>query len=240
MHRRDQEKIAVQCVLELERMGLSVEVIQDFERIPELMERLGRPLGVANDPRTALMTQTNSFWIVGSRKQEVSGQYEPLIGCGVRVDDLGDEDVEAFISRSLQVLFGVRVTGVSADIFAGTKWGRAAYVGALTSSLTIGLGRSARKSVQLLMAYAHFRAMTDLNADVNYCFLRDKDASKGVTYGFLSADSFVWKTDRDIFNDGNPGWLMSTSNVQMPSLMLAASKLFSDRLSIDEQSGQAS
>ncbi len=237
MHRRDQEKIAVQCLLELECMGISVEVVQDFRRVPSLLAQLGRPLGAANNPEKILMTQTNALWVVGSRLDETQTELLPLIGCGIRVDDLGQEDVQSFVGRSIEVLFDVKVTGVTAEIFSGRRWGRAAYVGALTSGLTLGLGRSARKVVQLVMAYAHYRAFTDLGSDVNYCFLRQSDGGKGVTYGFLNAETFVWKTDELMFPDGNPGWIMSTSRGQAVSVMLAAASLLPQGLGVNQKLG---
>ena len=230
-----QEKIAVRCLQEMERLGVELEVLKDFRRVPEVMSKLGRPLSSPSDPSQVLMTEANSFWIVGRRGDDISGLSEPVIGCGVRVDDLGSEDVETFIARSVEVLFGVDVLNVTSDAFAGRTWGRAAYIGALTSGVALGLGRDAKKIIQLLMTYTHYRAVTDLRADVNYCFLRQRDEAKGVMYGFLSAEQFVWQTSEDMYPDGNPGWIVTTSARQMPSLMIRASQLLSQSLSENQE-----
>ena len=227
MHKREQERIAVMCLLELERMGLRIEVLQDFARVPAEMEALGRKLGIANDPRRLLLTKANAMWLVAYRTPEGAASEVPVIGFGIRLDDLGEEDAESFVARSLNVLFGAKVRAVRSDIFAGRRWGRAAYLGALTSGASVGLGRNTRKIIQLMTAYAHYRAFADLAADTTYCFLRAEDAAKGVAYGFMTADAFVWETEAPIFSDGNPGWVMSTRKRQMPSVMIAASRLLS-------------
>ncbi|MEO0765183.1 MAG: hypothetical protein AAFY75_04125 [Pseudomonadota bacterium] len=235
MERWQQEKIAVQCLQEMERLGVQLEVVKDFRSIPAVMSQLGRPLSSPSDPSKVLMTEANSFWIVGRRVDEKTGQNKPVIGCAVRVDDLGCEDVESFISRSVEVLFGVNVLSVNSNAFSGRTWGRAAYIGALTSGVSLGMGRDAKKIIQLLMTYTHFRAVTDLRADVNYCFLRQRDEAKAVTYGFLSAEQFVWQTSKQMYSDGNPGWLVSTSASQVPSLMVRASRLLSQPFSENKQ-----
>lgn len=229
------EEIAVQCRQELRQMGVQTEVIRDLAAAPGLMEDLGRPLSAANDPSKFLMTQANSFFVAGYASVDGSENREIVIGSGVRVDDLNDESAQGFIARSIDVLFGVRATELEDPSFERQFWGRAAYVGSLTSNLSIGLGKRSKTAVQLIMAYTHYRAFIEYGSKVNYCFLRQSDHAKAVTYGFLNVGCFPWRTDRLMYPDGNPGWLMTTRRDQLPSLMLAASRIIDQRLGVNDQ-----
>ncbi|MEL6467077.1 MAG: hypothetical protein AAFQ58_19115 [Pseudomonadota bacterium] len=229
------EEIAVLCLQELRRMGVRTEVIRDFETVSELMEGLGRPLSGANDPQKLLMTRANSFWVAGYSNDKETGKDKIVIGGGVRVDDLREESAQAFVGRSIGVLFGTKATAVEDASFEHQYWGRAAYVGSLTSNLATGLGRQSRFAVQLIMAYTHYRAFIEFGSEVNYCFLRQGDHSKAVTYGFMNAGCFPWRTEKPMYQDGNPGWLMTTRRDQLPSLMLSASRIIDQRLGVDDQ-----
>ena len=227
MHRRDMEKVAVKCLLELEAMGVRVDVISDPSKVANAISSLKSSTGAAYDDKRLLLTQTNTFWIVASREDQ------PVLAFGVRVDDLGQEDAQSFLSRSIEVIFGVKVSGVSHSIFQGKKWGRAAYFGGFQSTLAKGLSRDGSKVMQLLAGYAHHCAFVDLRSDVNYSFHRMSHGGRGLPYGFNHVDPFVWRTDRPMYPDGDPGWVMQLRSEDLPSVLAHCERLFSHRLTKD-------
>ena len=224
MHRREIERVAVECLIALEAMGVQLEVISDFGLIKDKLAAMNAKLGAANSHERLLLTSGNAFWVFVSRKQM------PFAAYGVRVDDLGNDDAQSFLDRSIQVIFGVNVTECHASIFSGHKWGRAAYFGGFVSSSAKGLGRTGGRIIQLMTAYGHHCAFQDLGAEVNYCFLRGSEGSRVLKYGFLEADPFVWSTDRPMYPDGNPEWIMRLPKDRMPALMASMSGLISHRL----------
>jgi len=213
----------------LEAMGVVIEIVSDFERVPSFLAELDADYGSAHNPEKLLMTSTNSFWAFARRDDE------PIAAFGVRVDNLGDESAGAFIPRSIKVIFGVNVIDSVSDIYEGAKWGKAAYFGGFVSRTARGLSQEGRRIIQLMTAYVHHCVFRDLDADVNYCFLRGGDGSRGLAYGFLHADPFVWMTDRPMYPDGNPEWVMQLSRERMPALMTAMSILMRHRFAEDQE-----
>lgn len=232
MHRRDVDRIAVECLQALERMGVTVEIISDYARLPEILEQLEGGVGLANDPQRLLLTSGNSFWVAAYEKGV------PIAAFGVRVDDLGDDDAQVFLPKSIEVIFGVKITGALSDIYSGQRWRRAAYFGGLVSRNARGLSSRGGKMLRLLTAYVHHCSFTDLGADVNYCFLRKQEGGRGLSYGFLEPGPFVWTTERPMYKDGNPEWVMKLSVQDLPKLMTAMSVLMRDGIAEDQQPGR--
>jgi len=214
----------VECEIALEAEGVTIEIVHDYERLSEMLAELDTAPGPAIDPQRLLLTRGNSFWVFAYR------DGAPLAAFGVRVDDLGDEDAQGFLPRSAQVIFDVKITGRTSDIFSERRWGRAAYFGGFVAKSARGLSKSGRRVIQLMTAYVHHRAFVDLDSDINYCFLRGEDGPRGLLYGFLHADPFVWTTDRPMYSDGNPEWVMQLPRHRMPALMTSMSLLMRDRL----------
>jgi hypothetical protein len=227
MHRREMEKIAVQCLLELEAMDFCVEVVSDVCEAQKRLAAYKGGEGSALDANNLLLTGANVFWVFASRSGET------ILSSGVRVDDLGLEDAQSFLRRSIQVIFGVKVIGVRHCVFGGRRWGRAAYFGGLVSHTAKGLSREGRRAMELLAAYTQHCAFVDLGADVSYSFHRGADRHRGITYGFLRADPFLWETDKPMYADGNPEWVMQLSKEDLPSVLAHASRLFKYSLAKD-------
>lgn len=217
MHRREMERTAVECLHALEALGVRVEIVSDFAKVPVVLEKLDATLGPANNPSKLILTSANAFWVLAYRDDS------PIAAFGVRADDLGDDDAQTFLPKSIEVVFDVKVTRALSRIYQGQKWGRAAYFGGFVSKTAKGLSREGGRIVQLLTAYVHHCSMRDLEADVNYCFLRGADGFKGLSYGFLNADPFVWATDRPMYVDGNPQWVMHLTRDRLPALMTSMS-----------------
>lgn len=230
MHRREMERTAVECLIALESLGFEIEIVSDFSRVANVLSSLESEIGAAHDHRRLLLTPGNAFWVFAHR----CGR--PVAAFGVRMDDLGGENAELFLQRSIEVVFDVSVTKRRSDIFARATWGRAAYFGGFVSKAARGLSKEGRYMIQLLTAYVHHCAFRDLGSDVNYCFLRGADCSRGVPYGFLQADPFVWETNRPMYSDGNPEWVMQLSRERMPSLMTAMAELLRQRFAENQQS----
>lgn len=232
MHRRKQEMIAVRCLLELEAMGVRVDIVSDVRRARDLISPLRDGPGLAHDASRLLLSGANVFWALAYLDEKL------ILAAGVRVDDLGSDSVQEFLARSIEVIFGVNVTGVSHDVFEGRKWGRAAYFGGFTAETARGLGRSGARLIQLLAAYVHHCSFLDLGADINYSFHRGSDSQRGIPYGFLGADPFIWSTDRPMYEDGNPVWVMQLPREKLPSVLVHASNLLKE--TPKNQSGMAS
>ena len=219
MRHDEVEMIAVGCRAELRSMGVELRITQEFEEVRDDFAQLDKDLGPAGDPKHLLLTRSNSFWIFASRGGV------PILGFAVRIDDLGDESAQPFLARSIEVIFGVKVTRTAFGLFADRKWGKAAYFGELKANTGNGLNTDGGKIIRLAFAYAHFRAFTDFGSNIHYCFLRGSDKIKGGHYGFVQADPFDWETDRSIYQDGNPEWVMQTPKNRLPSVLAEVAKL---------------
>lgn len=228
MNRRMLEKLAVRCLLELEAMNIAVEVVSDVRCVRNAIAPLMSGPGMALDAESLLLTQANSFWVVARHKDV------PVLAFGVRVDDLGSEDVQSFIGRSVETIFGVRVTGAVDNLYQGKRWGRAAYFGGFVANRPAGMFREWPQVFFLVAAYAHHCAFVDLGSDVNYSFHRDSDEHKGVRYGFLKRMPFDWATDSDMYPDGNPDWVMHLSREDLPLILSRSKRLFQYRLTKDD------
>lgn len=229
MQQSEREFLAVKCRVALERVGIQIKLVTDFREAQRLMEKLDKTIGPALDAHSLLLTERNSLFVFA-----LNGG-EPVLGLGLRLDDWGTEDADSFLKRSIEVIFGVRIKRTRFDIFSKKRWGRAVYVGELKSISNNGISPIHAKILRLTFAYAHFRAFTDLQADTTYCFLRRGDARKAVAYGFLSNAPFVWDTDRTMYPDGNPEWVMHLRAGQLPCLLASVSPIISEWLAIDEQ-----
>ncbi|MEP4124247.1 MAG: hypothetical protein ABJL98_06010, partial [Lentilitoribacter sp.] len=99
------ELVANRCRLELQAMGTDLKVI---ESLPEMVRHFGmldnKVPGPAADQSKLLLTQTNCFSVFCFE------EGEPIAGFAVRIDDLGNEDAQSFLPRSIETIFGVKVT----------------------------------------------------------------------------------------------------------------------------------
>ena len=207
------EMIAVKCRLELEAMGVALSVSQDFETVKEKFQMLGKSLGPASSPDTVLLTETNAFYVFATK------QGVPVAGFAVRIDDLGEGDVNEFLKRSIHVIFGKKVAHTKYNVFANRRWGKAAFFGDLKAETARALSGEGGKILRLAFMYAHYWAFKNFGVDTSYCFLREADFRRGAHYGFTTWDPFVWETEETIYPDGNPAWVMQTTKERLPSML---------------------
>jgi len=229
MHRRDQEKIAVRCLLELEAMGIQVEVVDDVDCVRDAISPLRNGPGLGLDADRLLLTPANTFWVLARS----SGKL--IVAFGVRVDDLGGQSAQRFLERSIKVIFDVEVTASDHQIFRDKYWGRAAYFGGFVGDTAKGISRHSETVFRLLAGYAHHCAFIDFKSDVNYSFHRGLHEFRGAHYGFLRRDPFVWTTDEPMYPDGNPDWVMQLLRDDLPSLLNHASRSFQYSLTKNDQ-----
>lgn len=229
MQHDEMQMVAVRCRLQLREMGVDLKVKQDLDEVVDLFSMLDKKPSKANDPSRLLLTKNNSFSIFGFEAGE------PVFGFMVRVDDLGDEDAQSFLKRSVETIFDVRVTRTLSNLYVGRQWGRAAYFGDLKTKRRKGIGPKGDRIIRLATGFAHFHAMDHFGSLMNYCFLRVTDIRNGVPYGFLENDAYVWETDRDLYPDGSPAVIAQLSRQRLASTMFCASMLLPDLLTVDQQ-----
>lgn len=210
------EYLATQCLMALEHKGYEVRILQDFDKVPEAMDELGGRCSPILDPRRNLFTRTNALWMFA--------YYEgtPVLGGGVRVDDIGDEDLGSFILRSLPLAFGVRAKPVNYGIFDRKLFGRVGYFGDLKAEIPSHHWRIADDVIRSFTAYGHFRIMKDFGADCTYCYLRKKDKRRAENYGFLDTSPWIWELDGKMYKDGNPKWIGHLRRSLLPDLLLSS------------------
>lgn len=225
----DVERDAVLCLLALESMGVGVTYVTDLTKVAGIMARLGKAIGPAANPSRLLLTERNCLWAFAHKNGE------PLVGFGVRIDDLGGEDAQSFLARSVEVIFDVKVTGAKYDIFSDRRWGKIAYIGDLKSISKFGLSRQGASIIRYLMAYTHYRLVRDYGVDVNYCFIRASDLRRSEAYGFLDRDPFVWETNSPLYPDGNPAHVLQMPKEKLCSLMASVSPYFPERFAINQK-----
>lgn len=229
MERDEIELIAVRCRLELEKMGLRLRLVRDLSEMAHLYEQLEKPISAAANSQRLLLTYGNCFSIFCFEGST------PVLGFVVRIDELAGEDAASFLPRSIETIFQVKVVASTSNMFAGQMWGRCAYFGDLKAAKRTGLGSAGKKILRLATAYAHYRAFNDYGTDTHYCFLRGVDARNGVPYGFLEADPYVWETDKDLYKDGSPEWVMQLSKKRLPALMSSMRFVLPELLAVDDK-----
>jgi len=234
------QKIAVRCRLELERRGIDLRVVQDLDEVVDLFKVLDKKPSKANDPKRILLTKRNSFSVFCFE------DGEPLMGFMVRIDDLGDEDAQSFLRRSVETIFDVTVTKTRSDLYSGRYWGRAAYFGDLKTvssnssnpgkdGADVGISPKLGRVIRFATGYAHFHAMDHFGSQMNYCFLRKSDERNAVPYGFLENDAYVWDTDKTLYPDGSPSVIAQLSRERLPSAMYRMAEFLPDLVTVDQK-----
>lgn len=240
MQHYEMQKIAVRCHLELELRGIELRVVQDLDEVVDLFKVLDKSPSRANDPKRILLTRSNSFSVFCFE------DGNPIMGFMVRVDDLGDEDAQSFLRRSVETIFGVQVTKTRSELYKGRMWGRAAYFGDLkTVSSNVsnpgkeekdtGISPKLGRVIRFATGFAHFHAMDHFGSQMNYCFLRKSDERNAVPYGFLENDAFVWETNETLYPDGSPSVVAQLSRVRLPSAMYRMSEFLPDLVAVDKK-----
>ena len=224
------EHTAARCRMTLEMRGIEIRVVHDFSEVPLLMGQLGKKSSGILDPRRNVFTRKNSLWMFAL------ADGRPVIGGGVRVDDLGGENLSSFLQRTLPVTFSVKPRDSDCQIFKERISGRVAYFGDLVAETSVGMTPRGKEAIRLFTAYGHYRIFSDFDASYTYCFLRGRDWRRASVYGFLDTDPFEWETDRTMYPDGNPEWIAHLARNRLPSLFKSVSGLLFEPFAKDQES----
>lgn len=163
-------KAAKMCVDALSRVGVVVEVENNFDLIPDLVEESGKGyLTPFLDPRLHNFTKQNCFWLTA----RCDGVLV-MLG-GARIDDVGMESRD-FIASMFGRGYG-RGCVCDVDEAVGRNiTGRTAYFGDLHSNSSRGLGR---QNVRYFTGIANHIASTQFRSDCVYSLMRSVDVLRG-------------------------------------------------------------
>ncbi len=172
------ELIAI-CREKLLRDGLAVHVEQDFDRVPKIIEAIGKPyLTPKMSPFFNDFTAENCFWL----RLEKDGETVAL--AGARLDDLGDGSITEYWRRTMRRQYGngevEMVTQVASPLERELK-GRLAYFGDLHFSRAAG---RSLKTVRRFVLIGHMITALKWNPDWTYAFLREDDVRRGGGYHY--------------------------------------------------------
>lgn len=206
------------CEARLAQHGIRVEQIDDFDRIPGLIEKSEKNyLTPIVSPLRNCLTQNNCIWLIGWR-----GDIPAFIG-GARLEDLGDEPVSMFWPRSMARLYdrpkGELIRNVSNEVSAQLN-GKLAYFGDL--HVTPGV----RGTLSLLRAFitiGHIAVSLKWNPDHIYAFLRGDDVLRGAAmrYGFLDLFPHPIEWENPPEQRSNNEWCGVLSRHRLPGMARA-------------------
>ena len=172
------ELIAI-CREKLLLDGLVVQVEQDFEIVPKIVEAIGKPyLTPKMSPFFNDFTGSNCFWLLLKKDGDV------VAAAGARLDDLGDGSITEYWRRTMRRHYGQGVNEVVTTVAAPLEQdlrGRLAYFGDLYFSKAAG---RSLKTVRRFVLIGHMIAALKWNPDWTYAFLREDDVRRGGCYHY--------------------------------------------------------
>lgn len=222
MHR---ERAAVSCLLELERRGLEVRVVSDPMAARDLLDSTGRAFSTLPlDPQRVAFTRRNAFWIFALDDHEI------YAGCGMRLDDLGDEPFSEYFARTSLPTFGTDVSVARMSHSLNGLTGRIAYWGDLIAPRKAGKAIGSNKILRMFCYYAQHRCFTDMSADASLCYMQDRNFFSGApqSYGFMSNCTFPWDWVDCPYPGGRPDWVSFLRREQMDELTASIQALLVD------------
>lgn len=219
------EQIAVECLVRLESEGLKLRVVSDPQEAARLLDQTDRAYSTFPlDCKKVAFTRKNAFWIVAMSDDEV------FAGCGVRVDDLGDEPFSEYYVRTSIPTFGSEAYEVGEGFPNNTLMGRVAYCGDLVSPKASKKSLGSNRLLRLFCFYIQFRIFTDFDADFTYCVMRDRQFMRGApqAYGFLSSLPFCWGWHDCPYPGGLPEWVSYLRKDDIGRLALRIKDILND------------
>lgn len=172
------ELIAI-CREKLLLDGLVVQVEQDFDVVPKIIEAIGKPyLTPKMSPFYNDFTGANCFWLLLKKDDQVVG------AAGARLDDLGDGSITEYWRRTMRRHYGHGVNEVVTDIASPLEQdlkGQLAYFGDLYFSRAAG---RSLKTVRRFVLIGHMITALKWNPDWTYAFLREDDVRRGGCYHY--------------------------------------------------------
>jgi len=174
-------KLAQICLVHLERRGFSVGASSKFEALEAQMPELGKSL-ISPTMRLSEndFTSANAFWISLTIKDELVGVM------GMRLDDLGSDDVDTFWERAFERHYrnspAVKIRLELPQVVRLVR-GRIVYMGDLFFAPKI---RGDRPNLMSFVHLAHCLCFLKWRHDWTYAFHRREDVLSGYSdrYGF--------------------------------------------------------
>lgn len=172
------ELIAI-CREKLLLNGLIVHVEQDFDKVPQIIETIGKPyLTPKMSPFFNDFTGENCFWLLLKKEGQV------VAAAGARLDDLGDGSITEYWRRTMRRHYGngevEMVTRIASPLEQDLK-GRLVYFGDLYFSRAAG---RSLKTVRRFVLIGHMISALKWNPDWTYAFLREEDIRRGASYHY--------------------------------------------------------
>ncbi|TNF60066.1 MAG: hypothetical protein EP307_09270 [Rhodobacteraceae bacterium] len=181
MQEFDKTELIAICRGKLQEDGFRVVVEQDFDRIPSILDEIGKPyLTPKMSPLYNDFTGHDCFWLLLMRDNRV------VAAAGTRLDDIGGGSIAEYWRRTMRRQYGAnerQVIGRVADPVEQDLRGRLAYFGDLY--FTTEAGRSIT-TVRRFVLIGHMITSLKWNPDWTYAFLRERDVRRGACfhYGF--------------------------------------------------------
>jgi hypothetical protein len=209
----ERNQIISACERQLALQGVSVEQVQDFRRIEEILSKSKKDyLTPVVSPLSNDLLQSNAIWLVAWR------EGRPVIVGGSRLEDLAFESVSSFWPRSLERLYGRKsgdlIESVSPRL-AALLQGRLAYFG----DLHVMPGeRGVLSSVRSFVTIGHMLVSLKWDPDFTYAFIHDRGVAKsaGYRYGFNYAIPNAMKWSNPPHPRSDQEWCAIVSRQDLP------------------------
>lgn len=231
----ERERVATRCLDYLEARGLKFHLVSNPDTAKKLLDSTGRSFSTFPlDPERVAFTRSNAVWMIATKKAD--GQNFVYMGCGVRLDDIGDEPFDEYYRRTSKPTYGTPTTPAKEKFPNAPLRGKIAYWGDLVAPPKKDKSLSAGKQLRMFCFYGLHRVFTDYRADASYCFMQDRQFIRGApqSYGFLSSLPFVWDWETCPFPGGRPDWVSFLQKDQLPLLTKSIARLQVNESAIDK------
>ncbi len=203
------------CLDSLLINGWQVEQSAKFEAVPEVLRNLGKPaMTPIMEPSRNDFTQTNSFWLFAHDDEG------PAACISARMDDVGEEGLGAFLSRSMSRGYPPLEGGMlrfDADYVGQQMRRKLVYIGELYVRKS---ARGNREALENLLMLTHSVAALKWQADWHYAFMRARDVKLGMdrTYWFTRRWPGVMEWTNPPEGRSEMEWLVAIPREDMPQV----------------------
>jgi hypothetical protein len=168
--------------------GLRLEVLEDYSRVREAIDFAGKEyLTPFSSPDFNDFTSENCIWMCA-----YDGDGPVILGAA-RLEDLGNERLDVYWERTFGRAYrGSEIHNVS-SVITNRVQGKIVYFGDL---FVAKRARGNRSNLRAFTAIGHMLCSLKWDPDWIYCFLRQRDASRGAAqlYGFnwIEPSPYEW------------------------------------------------
>ena len=216
-----EDRFVARCLDQLGEIGITIRQVRDLSEATELRRQLDpSPISPILDPARTPFTEKNSFWLFAEQ------EGAPILGGGVRYDDIGMEGFERYLIRAMPVIFDTEIVPCQEPTMGDIHGGRLVYFGDLKAKPAGGIGKQRAFAIKAFCVVGHYLSQKEYAQDVTWCFLQNKDYERRShkPYGFLSETPFLHTWASAPFNAGYPEWVVYNSRDQYRKMMIAAER----------------